>query len=198
MIRTFLPLALGTVLMAQAPAPAPAAPAVKKTDGQAINQMYAWVGGQFVPAADAMPEEKWGFAPKDGEFKGVKTFAQQVKHVAAVNYFMGSKILGEDMPAEAGKIDMSNIEMGPDAVKTKAEIMAYLKGSFAYAKKAIDSINDKNATESMKNPFGMPGDMTRLGLATLIAFHGMDHYGQMVVYLRMNNIIPPASRQQAH
>ncbi len=194
MFRTILPLALGTALMAQAPAETKPAPAAKKTEGQSINQMYAWVAGQFVPAAEAMPEEKYGFAPTEGEFKGVKTFAQQVKHVAAVNYYLGSQILGEALPAEAGKIDLSNMEMGPETVKTKAEIVAYLKGSFAYAQKAVGSITAKNGTLPIKNPFGMPDDVTRLGVATLLAFHGMDHYGQMVVYLRMNAIIPPASR----
>jgi uncharacterized damage-inducible protein DinB len=191
MNRFLMPFALGTTLLAQAPAKPetkPAAPAPAMTEGKAIDQTYAWVEGQFVPAADAMPEDKYGFAPKDGEFKGVKTFAQQVKHVAAVNYFVGASILGEKPPVEVG-----DPEMGPDNLKTKAEIMAFLKGSFTYARKAIDSITDKNATSQMKNPFGQ-GTMTPLGMSTLLAFHGMDHYGQMVVYLRLNGIIPPASR----
>ncbi len=198
MNRLLMPFALGTTLLAQAPAKPeakPAAHAPAMTEGKAVDQTFAFVEMQFVPAADAMPEDKYGFAPKDGEFKGVKTFAQQVKHVAAVNYFFGARILGEALPAEAGKIDMSNLEMGPDTVNTKAEIMAYLKASFAYARKAITSLNAKNATTEMKSIFGS-GTMTPLGISTLLAFHGMDHYGQMVVYLRMNGIIPPASRQQ--
>lgn len=186
MNRLLLSLAMGTALMAQAPAPKADAPAM--TEGKAIDQTYAWVEAQFVPAADAMPEDKYGFTPKDGEFKGVKTFAQQVKHVAAVNYFVGAAILGEKPPVEVG-----DPEMGPDTLKTKAEIMAFLKGSFVYARKAIASINEKNATAQVKNPFGQ-GTLTPLGLSTLLAFHGMDHYGQMVIYLRMNSIIPPASR----
>lgn len=194
MTRLLLCLALPAALLAQAPVKKATKPAAPKSEGESINQTYAWVAGQFIPAAEAMPEEKYGFAPTEGEFKGVKTFAQQVKHVAAVNYHLGSQILGEPLPPEAGKIDLSNMEMGPDEVKTKAEIVAYLKGSFAYAQKAIASITAANATRPMKNPFGMPGEVTRLGEATLLAFHGMDHYGQMVVYLRMNGIIPPASR----
>ena len=188
-LRVPLALVLMTPLLAQpAAAKAPAA-AKESSPGQAVDATYAWVEGQFVPAADAMPEDKFDFAPKDGEFKGVKTFAQQVKHVAAVNFFIGSQILGEKPPVEVG-----NPEMGPDSLKTKAEIVKFLKDSFAYARKAIGSISSKNATTSMKAPFG-GGTTTPLGLATLLAFHGMDHYGQMVVYLRLNGIIPPASRK---
>jgi hypothetical protein len=119
----------------------------------------------------------------------VKTFAQQVKHVAAVNFAFGAMILGEK-----SQVDMANIEMGPDNLKTKAEIVNYLKDSFAYARKAIQSITAQNGTRSIKNPFGPGPDFTPLGLATLLSFHGMDHYGQMAEYLRMNGIVPPASR----
>jgi hypothetical protein len=110
--------------------------------------------------------------------------------VSAVNYFVGAAILGEKPPVEVG-----NPEKGPDTLKTKAEIVAYMKGSFDYARKAIQSINAKNGTKSMKFPFG-EGTTTPLGMATLLGFHGMDHYGQMVIYLRMNGIIPPASRKK--
>jgi uncharacterized damage-inducible protein DinB len=189
-LRIPFALVLMTPLLAQAPAAPAAAPAVEPTPGHAVDATYAWVEGQFVPAAEAMPEDKFNFAPTGGEFKGVKTFAQQVKHIAAVNFFLGGKILGEKPPAEIG-----NPEIGPDSLKTKAEIVKYLKESFSYARKAVASITAKNGTTSMPAPFG-GGTTTPLGLATLLAFHGMDHYGQMVVYLRMNGIVPPASRKQ--
>lgn len=186
---SLLALVASNQVYAQAPATkTPAAPAVEATSGKAVDDTYAMVEGQFVPAAEAMPEDKYGFAPKDGEFKGVKTFGEQVKHVATVNYMMGALILGEKSP-----VDVGNSEAGPENIKTKAEIVKYMKDSFAYSRKAISSINAKNGTASIKHPFG-PGNTTRLGLATLMAFHGMDHYGQMVVYLRMNGIVPPASR----
>jgi uncharacterized damage-inducible protein DinB len=188
-LRIPLALVFMTPLLARAPAKAPA-PVKESTPGQAVDATFAWVEGQFIPAAEAMPEEKFNFAPTEGEFKGVKTYAQQVKHIAAINYFIGGKILGEKPPAEIG-----NPEQGPDNLKTKAEILAYLKNSFSYARKAISSITAKNGTTSMPAPFG-GGTTTPLGLATLLAFHGMDHYGQMVVYLRMNGIVPPASRKQ--
>jgi hypothetical protein len=134
-----------------------------------------------------MPEDKFGFAPTEGEFKGVRTFAQQIKHVAAVNYELGAAILEEKSPVEI------NGEAGPAVITSKADIMKYLKGSFAYVHKAIATINDKNYVETVRSPFG-EGSVSRLGLATSVSWHGYDHYGQMVEYLRMNGIVPPASR----
>lgn len=184
-----LPLAAQAPTASKAPAKAPA-PAAEPSVGVAMDGTYQWVVGQFMGAAEAMPEDKFDWAPTQGEFTGVKTFAQQVKHVSAVNYFIGSVILGEKPPAEVG-----NPEMGPDSLKTKAEIVKYMKESFAYARKAIQSITAKTGSRTVKNPFGQGPDMTPIGMATLLGFHGMDHYGQMVEYLRMNGIVPPASRR---
>jgi uncharacterized damage-inducible protein DinB len=142
---------------------------------------------EFVSTAEAMPEEKYGFAPTNGEFKGVRTFAQQIKHVAAVNYELAAAILEEKPPVDIGD------ESGPASLTTKADILKYLNDSFAYVHKAVQTMNDKNLAETVRSPFG-EGRVSRLGLAMGVASHGSDHYGQMVVYLRMNGIIPPASR----
>jgi len=187
-IRT-LSLLLALPLMAQAPAPKALAPAAEPTVGVAMDGTYQWVPMQFIGAAEAMPEDKFDWAPTQGEYKGVKTFAQEVKHVAAVNFAFGAMILGEKPP-----VDMASIEMGPANLKTKAEIVQYMKDSFTYARKAIQSITAQNGSRAMKNPFGQGPDFTPIGMATLLSFHGMDHYGQMVEYLRMNGIVPPASR----
>ena len=141
----------------------------------------------FVPAAEAMPEDKYGFAPTNGEFKGVRTFAQQIKHVAAVNYELGAAIMEERPPVDIGD------ESGPASLTSKAEILKYLNDSFAYVHKAVQTINEKNLAATVKSPFG-ESRVSRLGLATEVAAHGFDHYGQMVEYLRMNGITPPASR----
>jgi uncharacterized damage-inducible protein DinB len=160
-----------------------AKPAEHQTIAQVLDRSVTGVEGEFVPAA----EDKYSFAPTNGEFKGVRTFAQQVKHVAAVNYLIGAAILEEKPPVDPGG------ENGPDSVKTKADIVKFLKESFAYAHKAVTSINDGNLLSLIKSPFGQ-GTTTRLGMATLIVGHCFDHYGQMVEYLRMNGIVPPASR----
>lgn len=165
-----------------------AKPAEPPSLAQVLDHSISGVESEFVPAAEAMPEDKYSFAPATGEFKGVRTFAQQVKHVAAVNYLLGASILAEKPPVDVGG------ESGPDSLKSKAEIVKFLRDSFAYFHKAVATINNGNALSPIKNPFG-EDTTTRLGLATLNFGHCFDHYGQMAEYLRMNNIVPPASRQ---
>jgi uncharacterized damage-inducible protein DinB len=159
-----------------------------KTPGDALNAILDIGSGEFTGAADAMPEDKFSFAPSNGEFKGVRTFAQQVKHVAAVNYIFGASILQEKPPVD------TNEEKGPDTLKSKAEIMKFLSDSFAYLHKALASINEKNQLDQVT----LFGDMktARLSVGAFSTAHPFDHYGQMVEYLRMNGIIPPASRPQ--
>ncbi|PYX43481.1 MAG: DinB family protein [Acidobacteria bacterium] len=142
---------------------------------------------EFVPAAEAMPEDKFNFAPTNGEFKGVRTFAQQIKHVAAVNYELGAALLDQKPPVDIGE------EAGPASITSKEDVLKFLKESFGYVHKAIATINEQNLVGTVKSPFG-EGWVTRLSLATTVAWHGFDHYGQMVEYLRMNGIVPPASR----
>jgi uncharacterized damage-inducible protein DinB len=143
----------------------------------------------IVSAADAMPADKYGFAPTDGEFKGVRTFGQMVKHLSATNYILAVAALGEEPPADAGD------ELGPEAVRTKDEILKYLKGSFAYLNKAIEAIGQKT-TPVKASPISplKSTEVTRLALVVESIVHAFDHYGQMVEYLRMNGVVPPASR----
>ena len=162
-------------------------PPERRTQQQVLDRTVTNIEKEFVPAADAMPEDKYNFAPTNGEFKGVRTFAQQVKHVAATNFELAAVILQEKPPVEI------NDEAGPDSVKTKAECLKYLKDSFEYLHKAVASITEKNSVDPLKSPWGQ-STVTRLGLVTLTVGHCWDHYGQMAVYLRMNGIIPPASK----
>lgn len=175
-------------LQAQAPvAPAPA-PIAAPTLTQSLDRNLKGMEGEVVPAAEAMPEEKFAFAPTQGEFKGVKTFAEQIKHIASVNVALAAAILEEKPAMEIGG------DNGPEALKTKAEIMKYLKDSFAYLHKAFGTLTEANVMGLVKSPWGQ-GKGSRLGFATIAQGHGFNHYGQMVVYLRMNGIIPPASRR---
>ena len=144
---------------------------------------------EVTSAAEAMPEDKFNFAPTQGEFKGVRTFAQQIKHIGGVNYMFGAAILGEKPPASAGD------ENGPSNLTSKADVVKYLNDSYAYLHKALNSIDEKNVLAQVQSPFG-PNKITRLSLATIAISHQFDHYGQMAVYLRMNGIVPPASRGQ--
>jgi len=188
----FLTVILGAVLLAaparpqQKPAAAPAPP---PTIASALNTELGVVEREVVGAAEAMPEEKYSFAPTSGEFKGVRTFGQQALHIAAANFMFTGLINGE-------KPDMEAAERGPAGVTTKAQIVQYLKDSFAAAHKAIGTVTPENAVTLLPNaPFPLVN--TRLGTASFISAHCMDHYGQMVEYLRMNGIVPPASRPRS-
>jgi uncharacterized damage-inducible protein DinB len=176
-------LVCGTLAVAQ-----DATKAAKPTATDVLNGYISNVEREFVPAAEAMPEDKYSFAPTNGEFKGVRTFAEEVKHVATVNYLFGAAILQEKSP-----VDLNN-EKGPDSVKTKSDIVKYLNDSFAYLHKALATVTQENLVEPIKNPFG-DGTTTRFRFALIAAGHPWDHYGQMVEYLRMNGIVPPASRK---
>src|SRR5947209_6353357 len=165
------------------------APPPAKTPGDALNAALFIAEEQFVSVADAMPEDKYSYAPTSGEFKGVRTFAEQVKHVAAANYMFGAGVLGEKKPP----VDVGG-ENGPATMKSKAEIVKFLNDSFAYLHKALGSVTEKNQLDMIETEFGSKAP--RLMLASFAVAHPFDHYGQMVEYLRMNGIVPPSSRPQ--
>jgi hypothetical protein len=143
----------------------------------------------IVRAAEAMPADKYGFAPTIGEFRNVRTFGREIKHLAATNYMLAAAALGQAPPADAGD------EQGPDTVLTKQQHISYLVGSFDALEKAIDAIGNPRISvrSSPISPF-QGGTATRLSLIAESLIHSYDHYGQMVEYLRMNGIVPPASR----
>jgi uncharacterized damage-inducible protein DinB len=169
----------GTVLSGQSDKQAE-----RRSVGQELDVWVSNLEKQLVPAANAMPQDKYSFAPTNGEFEGVRTFAQQIKHLASANYILASAVLGEKPPH--GESD----ESAPDSLKTKAEIMEYLKGSFVYLHRAAAAVSEKNEAETIKSM----RNRTRPGLVVDALVHSSDHYGQMVEYLRMNGIVPPASR----
>ncbi len=188
MVLAFALLALGTVGSAAAAVPQ-AKTDQKPTFSAVYDRTLSGIEREIVPAAEAMPDDKFNFAPTQGEFKGVRTFAQQIKHIAAVNYMLGAAILSEKPPVELGG------ENGPDNITSKADVVKFLKESFSYLHKALSSIDESNVLGQVQSPFGA-NKASRLGLATIALSHPFDHYGQMVEYLRMNGIIPPASRTQ--
>ena len=164
-------------------------PTDHKTVADVFNASLSNAEREFVSAAEAMPADKYSYAPTNGEFKGVRTFALEVRHVASANYEFASVILGEKNPVEMG-----SEENGSDNLKSKDEIVKYLKDSFVYLHKAMDSLNEQNLVTPMKSPWGK-NTITRLQIALLGVSHPFDHYGQMVEYLRSNSIVPPASRR---
>jgi hypothetical protein len=180
---------IGTAVAANPQAAMQAKSDQKPTFAMVLDRSLSNVEHEVVPAAEAMPEDKFNFAPTQGEFKTVRTFAQQVKHIAAANYMLGAGILAEKPP-----LDLEG-ENGPAKITSKADVVQFLKDSFTYLHKAMNSIDENNVLGQVPSPFG-PNKVSRLGLAIGAISHPFDHYGQMVEYLRMNNIIPPASRPQ--
>jgi uncharacterized damage-inducible protein DinB len=180
-------ISCGLLLTLAVSAPALTPKEEHRTVTQLLDRNISNFEHEFVPACEAMPDDKFDFAPTGGEFKGVRTFAQQIKHVAAVNYELGAALLEQKPPVDIGD------ESGPASIVTKADVLKYLKDSFEYVHKAVATINETNLTATVKSPFG-EGAVSRLGLAMSVPSHGFDHYGQMVVYLRMNGIVPPASK----
>jgi hypothetical protein len=158
-----------------------------KADGisQVFDSQITILEHEHLPLAEAMPADKYEFAPTNGAFKGVRTFAQQVRHMATLIYMASGAVLGEKPPVDIGKDDS-----GPASVKTKAQLVEYLRGAIAFAHKAALSVNAKNELDDVT--FG-DGKMKRVAAISMITWHSFDHYGQMVEYVRMNGIIPPAS-----
>jgi len=163
-------------------------PSTPPTIASAIDREISLVEKEVLEAADAMPEDKFDFSPAKlnlpgSDYKGVRTFAEQVRHIAASNYAIWSSLTGETFPKDfyGGN--------GPENLKTKADILKFLKDSFALGHKAA-------ATLTVENMLQNPGKSksTRLRLAVFGAEHAYDHYGQMVEYLRMTGIVPPASK----
>ena len=162
---------------------------VHRSNTQIIDFILDFQEKQLVDVAEAMPAKKYGFAPSGGQFNGVRTFAEQLKHIASDNYLLGAGILEEKPPRDPGLK-----ERGANSVQTKAEIIAYLKDSFAYMHRAAAAIDDAKRPIRTPNISPWPeGTATRLGVAIEDCLHSWDHYGQLVEYLRMNGIDPPAS-----
>jgi uncharacterized damage-inducible protein DinB len=166
-------------------------PQAQPTVAATVDREITNAENQIVELAEAMPEDKFDFSPKSlnvstGDYKGVRTFALEVKHIAASNYAIWRPLTGENFPKDflGGN--------GPENLKTKAEIIQFLKESFALGHRGAATLTMENF---LQTPEGSKS--TRLRLAQFAVEHAYDHYGQMVEYLRMNGIVPPASRQKS-
>ena len=146
------------------------------THGKGI---YRGVKLIVINAAEKMPEEKYGFKPVDS----VRTFGQIVGHIADASYLMCSAAMSEkNAPL---KIEQNKT--------TKAELVAALKDAFAQCDKAYDGLTDAKAAELVKFH---GGDNPRLGVLHVTNVHAIEHYGNLIVYLRMNGIVPPTSEPE--
>lgn len=144
---------------------------------------------EVVSLAEAMPADKYGFTPTQGAFKGVRTFEQEVKHIAFEIFVVSNAMLDQPAPAASG-----TAENGPDNITGKDAAVKYLKDAFAQAHKAAATLTNDNLMGQTADPFNSKGKRARVDSIGIISWHTFDHYGQMVEYARMNNVIPPASR----
>jgi DinB superfamily len=188
-VTTLAATAFGQNAKNKAPsAPQAQQPQLPATIASMVDREISAVEKQIIDAAEAMPEEKFNFSPENlnipgDDYKGVRTFAVQVKHIAASNYFIWSPLTGDKVP------DNIKDGNGPAELKSKADIIKFLEDSFALGHKAAATLT----TENMLQP-GPNGKWVRLDRAEFGVAHAFNHYGQMVEYLRMNGIVPPTSR----
>ena len=165
-----------------------------ETPAKAIMRTFEFQEYDVRSAAEAMPEDKWDFRPAPGMFKGekpqfgpaeVRTFRDQVKHVACSNFAFAAELDGATPPAGCDK-------EGPSPAHTRAELLTYLRDSFTALGKSLSAITVQNMFDPIHGPYATPN--TRLGLAEVCVWHNADHFGQMAIYLRLNGIVPPGSR----
>ena len=165
-----------------------------ETPGKAFLRTFEFQQYDVRSAAEAMPEDQWDFRPAAGTFKNekpefgpaeVRTFREQVKHVACANFAFAAELDGATPPAGCDKD-------GPSPAHSRAELLTYLRDSFTALESSLNAITVKNMYDPMHGPYATPN--TRLGLAVIAVWHNADHFGQMAIYLRLNGIVPPGSR----
>lgn len=179
---------------AQQHRPAAAELSREETPGKAFARQWGNQEYEVRSTAEAMPADKWDYRPAAGLFKNnktefgpaeVRTFAEQVKHVACSNFAFAAELDGNKPPDACDK-------GGPSPAHTPSELLVYLRDSFVALRKSLSAITAKNMYDPIEGPYAGPS--TRIGLAAVCVWHAADHYGQMTLYLRLNGIVPPASR----
>lgn len=159
---------------------------IPKTVAESVAGPLRFVEGSFVGVAEAMPEEKYGFIPTNGKFDGVRTFGEQIKHVACAQFAFFNEFEGKKPPDDCEK-------GGVAPARTKAELIRYLRDSFDYGNRVLATLNVKNALDRVEGRYAGPN--TKLGISVVALWHITDHYGQLVEYLRMNSIVPPMTQK---
>jgi uncharacterized damage-inducible protein DinB len=148
---------------------------------QAVIETWNDVGRKLIAMAEDFPEDKFDFKPTPAQ----RSFAEQLLHAAGANYYFTNLAMGQKPPAEE--------DPKRDQYKTKADIVAFVKKSFADGAAAIKAKGDKGMSELLVDPFAHQ-QMRVSDLAYGFAEHGGEHYGQLVVYYRLAGLVPPESR----
>ena len=159
---------------------------IPKSIAESVSGPLQFAEGNFLAVAEAMPEDKYSFIPKVGNFDGVRSFGEQVKHVACAQFAFFNEFEGKKPPDDCEK-------GGHDPARTKAELIKYLKDSFDYSNGVVATLTAKNALDRVEG--GYAGPNTKLGISVIAVWHITDHYGQLVEYLRLNGIVPPMTQK---
>ncbi|MGA7847660.1 MAG: DinB family protein [Terriglobales bacterium] len=159
---------------------------VPKSIAESVGSALQFAEGNFLGLAEAMPEDKYSFVPTSGKFDDVRSFGEQVKHVACAQFAFFNEFEGKKPPEDCEK-------GGHGAAKTKAELLQYLKDSFDYSNRVLATLTAQNALDRVEGRYAAPN--TKLGIAVAAVWHITDHYGQLVEYLRMNGIVPPMTQK---
>lgn len=146
-----------------------------------VKRDYKQVRDYFIRAAEKMPESDYAFRPS----ADVRSFAQQVAHVADDQYNLCAPAKGE-----ARKENYTHIE---DTLSHKADLLPALKTAFAYCDSAYDALTDATGSEPTTGKSGR----NKLSMLNWNLWHTWEHYGNVVVYLRMKGLVPPSSERSA-
>jgi uncharacterized damage-inducible protein DinB len=151
-----------------------------------VSSTLQFVEGNFIGIAEAMPESRYSFVPTAGKFDDVRSFGEQVKHVACAQFAFFNEFEGKKPPEDCEK-------GGHEPARTKPELIQYLKDSFDYSNRVLATLTAKNALDRVEGRYAGPN--TKLGISVVAVWHITDHYGQLVEYLRMNGIVPPMTQK---
>jgi uncharacterized damage-inducible protein DinB len=157
-----------------------------KSIAESVSGPLQFIEGSFLGVAEAMPEDKYSYIPTAGNFDGVRSFGEQVKHVACAQFAFFNEFEGKEPPKDCEK-------GGDNPAKTKAELLKYLKDSFDYSNRVLATLNAKNSMDRVEGRYAGPN--TKLGISVVAVWHITDHYGQIVEYLRMNGMVPPVTQK---
>jgi uncharacterized damage-inducible protein DinB len=159
----------------------------KPSAGISAEFLDQWnrTGQRLVEMAQDFPEDKFDYKAAPTQ----RTFAEQLLHVAGSNYFFINAASGAKQP------DDSIENPSRAAYKTRAQVVAFIQKSYADGAAVIQQQGDKGMLEAVKSPFG--NEMyTRATTWTFAMNHANEHYGQCVVYYRLNGLVPPETRKE--
>ena len=159
---------------------------VPKSIAESVSSTLRFTEDNLLSLAEAMPEDRYSFMPTHGNFQDVRSFGEQIKHIACAQFAFFNEFEGKKPPDDCEK-------GGHDPARTKSELIVYLKNSLDYGNRVLATLTANNALDRVEGRYAGPN--TKLGISVVAVWHLTDHYGQLVEYLRMNGIAPPQTQK---